>query len=90
MIVQCQCLMYFDDEFRSTICPHETFSANDGKNNFQHYPRSYLSPRPPSDRLTEALGLLRLIAESASGTPPDEYMLVPAQYVREAARLVAP
>jgi hypothetical protein len=47
MIVQCQkCLKYFDDEFRNTDCHHDTFGANDGLNNFKHYPESYLSDRP--------------------------------------------
>ena len=36
MIVKCQkCNRYFDDEFRTTICPHNAFSANDGNNNFE-------------------------------------------------------
>lgn len=35
MIVKCvACKMYFDDEFRSTLCPHDAFPANDGSNNF--------------------------------------------------------
>lgn len=39
MIVCCnKCQLRFDDEFRTTICPHETFAANDGRNNFKHYP----------------------------------------------------
>lgn len=47
MIVQCeQCGKYFDDEFRDTSCPHGTFLANDGQNNFKHYPDSWLSDRP--------------------------------------------
>lgn len=45
MITQCpKCTRGFDDEFRSTICPHETFAANDGKNRFAHHPESFLSP----------------------------------------------
>ncbi len=45
MIMQCQkCLKAFDDEFRSTICPHGTFAANDGANNFAHDTTSYLGP----------------------------------------------
>lgn len=44
MIVQCPtCFALFDDEFRLTICPHDTFAANDGQNNFAHHPESYLS-----------------------------------------------
>lgn len=45
MIITCRtCAARFDDEFRSTICPHNTFAANDGENNFAHHPESYLSP----------------------------------------------
>lgn len=36
--------MSFDDEYRTTICPHETFAANDGANNFAHHPESHLAP----------------------------------------------
>lgn len=43
MIIQCvKCNARFDDEFRTTICPHETFAANDGKNNFSHHPEALL------------------------------------------------
>jgi len=45
VIVRCQeCARAFDDEFRSTICPHKTFAANDGANNFAHHTDSYLEP----------------------------------------------
>jgi hypothetical protein len=48
MIAQCNdCQMYFEDCYRSTICPHETFAANDGSNNFAHHPESYLSQIDP-------------------------------------------
>jgi hypothetical protein len=48
MIVQCtDCQMYFEDCYRSTICPHETFAANDGSNNFAHHPESHLSQIDP-------------------------------------------
>lgn len=43
MIIQCdKCSARFDDEFRTTICPHETFPANDGKNNFRYHHGAYL------------------------------------------------
>lgn len=43
MIIICgKCQSRFDDEFRTTICPHETFAANNGKNNFAHHPESFL------------------------------------------------
>ncbi len=47
MIVKCpECRWYFDDEFRWTFCPHETFPANDGENHFEHYEDSYLAETP--------------------------------------------
>ena len=50
MIVQCpKCRRYFDDQYRWTICPHNTFAANDGENNFCHHFDSYLSDGPPED-----------------------------------------
>jgi len=53
MIVRCQkCNKGFDDQFRWTICPHETFAANDGQNNFQHHPESYLEGE--TDAIREA------------------------------------
>jgi len=51
MIVKCDnCTLYYDDEFRTTICPHETFMANDGKNNFKYYINSYIGNNPPKDK----------------------------------------
>lgn len=48
MILQCDaCQRWYDDEFRRTYCPHTTFPANDGNNNFQEYPRAYLADVPP-------------------------------------------
>ena len=44
MVVRCpKCGARFDDEFRTTVCPHATFAANDGHNNFAHHPESELS-----------------------------------------------
>ena len=39
MVRKCEnCDWTYDDEFRSTICPHDLFPANDGQNNFTiHY-----------------------------------------------------
>lgn len=49
MIIKCiECGKYFDDQFRSFDCPHNTFPANDGQNNFKHYPESWLSKNMPS------------------------------------------
>ncbi len=43
MVVKCnECGARFDDEFRTTICPHGTFAANDGKNNFAHHPEAVI------------------------------------------------
>jgi len=49
MIITCPhgCGARFDDEYRTTVCPHGTFAANDGRNNFAHHPESFLeSPDP--------------------------------------------
>ena len=44
MVVRCaECGKRFDDEFRWTNCPHDTFAVNDGKNNFTHHPEAFLS-----------------------------------------------
>jgi len=49
MIVKCvKCKMFYDDEFRYTICPHKTFLANDGKNNFKVNEDAYLSKHNPA------------------------------------------
>lgn len=46
MVVECEkCKLFYDDEFRITTCPHDTFLANDGENNFKHYPESYLEKK---------------------------------------------
>lgn len=45
MIITCpNCQRTFQDEYRTTICPHETFAANDGQNNFAHHSEAHLSP----------------------------------------------
>lgn len=49
MIVQCpECRKYFEDHSRSYVCPHATFPANDGKNNFTVHNDAYLSDEPTS------------------------------------------
>jgi hypothetical protein len=55
MTVICKkCGALFDDEFRWTFCPHETFAANDGQNNFRHHPEAYLkSPKKKAERATK-------------------------------------
>lgn len=55
MIIRClTCNRYFDDEFRNIVCPHATFLANDGRNNFNHYPESWLGDKVPSKEYTKA------------------------------------
>lgn len=45
MIVLCPtCSWTFDDQFRLTYCPHDTFAANDGMNNHAHHPDAHLQP----------------------------------------------
>ncbi len=50
------CGASFDDEFRTTICPHQTFAANDGHNHFAHHPESLITY--PDNK-----GHVRLIAD---------------------------
>lgn len=53
MIVTCQtCSTAYDDAYRWTICPHETFAANDGHNNFAHHPESFISKEAPVELRT--------------------------------------
>lgn len=57
MIVKClTCTKYFDDVFRDTGCPHNTFNANDGKNNFKHYTESWLANHSPRKGNTNLSG----------------------------------
>lgn len=49
MVVKCErCHRFFDDEYRSTLCPHDAFPANDGRNNFAVHNDSYLAAQPPT------------------------------------------
>lgn len=41
------CGACYEDIYRLKICPHDTFAANDGKNNFAHHPEALLIPPPP-------------------------------------------
>ena len=61
MIVRCSaCLLKFDDEFRSTVCSHEPFPANDGTNNFViHYEAVLIPPRTiPPEKVLKHLQIL--------------------------------
>lgn len=50
MIIKCEaCKVNFDDKYRTTLCPHNTFLANNGRNEFQHHPKSYLSTDGTTD-----------------------------------------
>lgn len=43
MKVQCErCNVRFDDQFRTTVCPHDCFLANDGKNNFHVHTEAFI------------------------------------------------
>jgi hypothetical protein len=49
MIVRCKkCRLFYDDEFRTTICPHSLFPANDGNNVFVFHHEAYLSECHPN------------------------------------------
>ena len=58
MIVTCVrgCGKRFDDEYRTTICPHETFAANDGRNNFAHHPEAHLDQERQTEGQLEHAG----------------------------------
>ena len=50
MIVLCDgCGMWYDDEYRWTICPHQTFAANNGNNNFVHNDQAYIGAAHPDE-----------------------------------------
>lgn len=64
MIIYCpNCPMKFDDEYRSTICPHHTFPANDGRNNFAHHPEALLTEKKMPEVL---LDMARTAVEATS------------------------
>lgn len=49
MISRCtECGKYFEDEYRSWVCPHDAFPANDGSNHFEVHNESYLSEQSPT------------------------------------------
>ena len=54
MIVKCStCGLYFEDVYRSTICPHAAFPANDGNNNFKVHEDAYRNELPPRNVTSE-------------------------------------
>lgn len=71
MIKQCHtCSVYYDDEYRSTICPHDAFPANDGMNNFAVHDRAYLSPKSPKQCRQD---IVRRMQEAALYNNAEEY-----------------
>ena len=59
MITLCgNCGYTFDDEYRTTICPHETFAANDGRNNFAHHPGSVLR-KPSTEKIDDRAAAIK-------------------------------
>jgi RecB family endonuclease NucS len=45
MIVKCEkCEARFDDQFRSTVCPHDPFPVNNGDNTFTVHHDSFYVP----------------------------------------------
>ena len=64
MIVDCRiCSAKFEDEYRSWVCPHDAFAANDGKNNFTVHDEAYLSK---SSEIYDADYFLRGVASGKS------------------------
>lgn len=53
MIVQCpDCKRRFDDEFRTWVCPHKAFAANNGDNTFTVHEDAYLEAESPDGPVT--------------------------------------
>jgi hypothetical protein len=51
MIVQCEkCQRYFEDVYRSYVCPHDAFPANDGHNNFRVHNEAYIGNTAPGEQ----------------------------------------
>lgn len=70
MIVECPlCDWEFDDTYRSTICPHGTFLANDGHNNFAHHPDAHLHAPDRPDRDADRIDAIRYAVEHLARTP---------------------
>jgi len=38
-----ECGRDFENRYRSTLCPHRAFPANDGRNNFKTHPEAFIS-----------------------------------------------
>lgn len=54
MIVKCNhCGIWYDDTYRWTFCPHDTFLANNGNNQFSHNKSSYRDIKSPDMKRTK-------------------------------------
>lgn len=48
MIDKCPiCERWYEDEYRSKLCPHKAFPANDGNNKFGIHEDAYLADEAP-------------------------------------------
>lgn len=83
MNVHCStCGAVFDDTYRLTFCPHDTFAANDGHNRFAHHPESTLwAPPAPDDDRFESPAMFaaacRLVHHAEHVLPPGVLTLTP-------------
>lgn len=74
MIVDClKCRMRFEDEYRSTVCPHAAFPANDGHNNFKVHDDAYLWPLVTQEEINRrpGKGPICFYCEAALDQPHD-------------------
>ncbi len=70
MVVTCpKCGARFEDEYRTWVCPHDTFAANDGQNNFAHHPEALLAlpPQPLAPQDLLRLGAFTVAEEHSEG-----------------------
>ena len=67
MIVACQtCGLRFEDYYRSTLCPHDAFAANDGNNVFSIHDDAYLENNTMLEPQTLTAEYMKQIAKEAS------------------------
>jgi Methyltransferase domain len=88
MIAQClECGAKFEDEYRSTICPHETFPTNDGNNNFTIHESAYLSSEKQSGEQFDSDYFLH--GKQTGKSLYENYRWLPKLTVPMAARIVS-
>jgi len=81
-----KCRWSYDDQYRSTICPHPTFAANDGQNNFAHHPESLRYPTGfPDDRFDKSDHDAAVAIVNAAGNDRERARLI-ADFWRDADR----